>query len=193
MKLTDLNETPDYQDTDRQHIGGPHPELCKRVDLKLINVFDGGISIDKPFIVRVLGNKYYCIDEDGTIASILEATLTTVIKQDFNGRVIHEESIDTCSKYRGKRITSSFYLSILKNKVSILSDYEHYRGTKRLWQSLSKQQDVIIQVYKNHKLIEKDYDLIKDELKVWSSNKYLLLATTNKIFEDLKYRLIPIE
>lgn len=39
MKLKDLNENPSYQDTDRHHVGWPHPELCKKVDLKNLSMF----------------------------------------------------------------------------------------------------------------------------------------------------------
>ena len=49
--------------------------------------------------------------------------------------------------------------------------------------------DVVIKIFHNHKLIEEDYDLIKDPIGVWSGPEYLILATTNKIIENLENRL----
>ena len=80
----------------------------------------------------------------------------------------------------------------LGHRLSILSDYEHYIGTKRLWKSLSKMNDVVIKIFHNHKLIESDYDLIKDPIGVWSGPEYLILATTNKIIENLENRLTAL-
>ena len=44
----------------------------------------------------------------------------------------------------------------------------------------------------NHKLIESDYDLIKDPIGVWSGPEYLIFATTNKIIENLENRLTAL-
>ena len=40
---------------------------------------------------------------------------------------------------------------------------------------------------------EEDYDLDKDYLDVWSSPSFLLLATTDKIIENLTHRLTPLK
>ena len=186
MNLKQLSEMPGLKPGDREHM--QDYELCKIVSLTG-NENTKYIDMSRPYEVRVLGFKYYCIDSDGTIVSILEAKKTDLIKDYFKGSTIHEESIDTCEKYRGKRITTAFYYAILKHRLSILSDYEHYIGTKRLWKSLSKMNDVVIKIFHNHKLIEVDYDLIKDPIGVWSGPEYLILATTNKIIENLENRL----
>jgi hypothetical protein len=98
--------------------------------------------------------------------------------------VIHEESIDTCEEYKRKGITANFYYSLLKIRFSILSDYKHYTVTQFLWKSLSKKTGVTMLIYKNHALIESNYDLEKDELNVWSSNTYLIMATLQSFHES---------
>lgn len=190
MNINQLNEMPGYQDKDRTHI--QDHELGQKVNLKTLD-YDSVVPIKKPYLIVPFHETYYCIDEDGTIVSILKSPRTDLIKKYFKGTTVHEESIDTHKDYRGKGITTEFYYAILKGRLSILSDYEHYRGTKNLWKALSQREGVIIKVFKDHELIEENYDLISDPLNVWSSPSFLLLATTNKIIENLTYRLIPLE
>ena len=187
MNIKQLNEMPGYQDKDRNHLGidGEDLELCSKVNLKELK-YDSVIPIIRPYTIIPFHDKHYCFDEDGTIVSILQAPRTDLAKPYFKGSVVHEESIDTCKKYRSKGITTEFYYSILKGRLSILSDYEHYRGTKNLWKNLSTRDHVIIKVLKNGKMIDENYDLIKDELNVWSGPQFLLLATTSKIIKQLK-------
>ena len=186
MNIKQLNEMPGYQDKDRVHLNnGINFELGKKLNLKTLD-YKSVVPIEKPYSIIPFKHKFYCFDEDGTIVSVLESPRTDLVKEYFKGDVVHEESIDTLEDYRGKGITTEFYYAILKGHLSILSDYEHYRGTKKLWKNLSTKDDVIIKVFKNGKLIEEDYDLIKDDLNVWSSPIFLLLATTSKFINQLK-------
>ena len=190
MNIKQLNEMPGYQDKDREHIRDY--ELGETVDLKTLN-YKSVVPIKKPYTIIPYNETYYCIDENGLIVSILKSPTTELVKKYFKGTTVHEESIDTLEEYRGRGITTEFYHSLLKHHLSILSDYEHYRGTKKLWKALSKKEGVIIKVFKNHDLVEEDYDLDKDYLDVWSSPSFLLLATTDKIIENLTHRLTPLK
>ena len=192
MNINQLNEMPGFKDGDRKHLAKMDFELGKKINLQEWNI-KNIVPIKAPYTILPFLNKFYCVDEDGTIVSVLESPRTNLAKPFFKGEVVHEESIDTHKDYRGKGITTEFYYAILKGRLSILSDYEHYRGTKNLWKALSQREDVIIKVFKDHKLIDENYDLISDPLDVWSSPAFLLLATTNKIIENLTHRLIPLE
>ena len=147
-----------------------------------------GNQIDIDLEIFISHNTIFCGDkQNNKIISILEAPRTELVKKYFKGPVVHEESIDTFESYKKKGITANFYYSVIKSKLSILSDYEHYIGTKFLWQSLAKKKDILIQVYENHILINSDYDLILDELNIWSSNKYLILGTLRSLVESQEF------
>lgn len=169
------------------------PELCKVIDptklsnVKWITARSNGHDLDTGFEIFVWDNRtFYRETKSGKIVSILNAPRTKIIQKHFPAPVAHEEAIDTCEEYKRKGLTANFYYSIIKSKLSILSDYKHYTGAMFLWKSLSQKKGVVIQVYKNHDLIETNYDLITDNLQVWTSNKYLILATIDTLVETLK-------
>ena len=189
MKLNTLLEMPNLKIGDRKT---DEPRLCKSYntpdDVEWITARSDGNKLDTDLEIFSFHNAIFCGDKSNNkIISILDAPRTHIIEKYFKGKVVHEESIDTCKKYKRKGITANFYYSIIKSKLSILSDYEHYTGTKYLWQSLSKKKGINIQIYKNHELIETKYDLIKDELQVWSSPQYLILATLDSLVESLDF------
>jgi len=173
MTINSLIEMPELKNGDRQSYD---IELCSTKH-NLIEY--NGIPIESPFDIRIIimgtKQKFYLIDTvTNCIVSILETDKYQI--KNFKGLVQQEESIDTCNKYRKQGITTKFYKAILKNKLSILSDYKHYTGTKYLWLSLSKDKDISIHIIKNNHIIESNYDLKLDKLHVWQSNNLLLLA-----------------
>lgn len=190
MKIQNLNEMSELKHGVRNSY---EPELCKVIDptklsnVKWITARSNGHDLDTGFEIFVWDNRtFYRETKSGKIVSILNAPRTKIIQKHFPAPVAHEEAIDTCEEYKRKGLTANFYYSIIKSKLSILSDYKHYTGTMFLWKSLSQKKGVVIQVYKNHDLIETNYDLITDNLQVWTSNKYLILATIDTLVETLK-------
>lgn len=190
MKIQNLNEMPELKHGVRNSY---EPELCKVIDptklsnVKWITARSNGHDLDTGFEIFVWDNRtFYRETKSGKIVSILNAPRTKIIQKHFPAPVAHEEAIDTCEEYKRKGLTANFYYSIIKSKLSILSDYKHYTGTMFLWKSLSQKKGIVIQVYKNHDLIETNYDLITDNLQVWTSNKYLILATIDTLVETLK-------
>lgn len=190
MRLNKLNEMPELKHGVRNSY---EPELCKVIDptklsnVKWITARSNGHDLDTGFEIFVWDNRtFYRETKSGKIVSILNAPRTKIIQKHFPAPVAHEEAIDTCEEYKRKGLTANFYYSIIKSKLSILSDYKHYTGTMFLWKSLSQKKGVVIQVYKNHDLIETNYDLITDNLQVWTSNQYLILATIDTLVETLK-------
>lgn len=170
-----------------------NPELCKTIDpstlsnVAWITARSNGHNLDEGFEIFVWNNRTFYRDKsNGKIVSILNAPRTKIIQKHFPAPVVHEEAIDTCEEYKKKGLTANFYYSIIKSKLSILSDYKHYTGAMFLWKSLSQKKGVVIQVYKNHELVEANYDLITDNLQVWTSNQYLILATIDTLVETLK-------
>lgn len=190
MKLNSLLEMPEFKEGNRDNRF--NFELCSYVNIDLfknletITVRTIDNKIDLKFNIYVIDNKYYFITNELKIVSILEAKRSEIVSKYFKGAVFHEESIDTCSEYRGKGLTTNFYYSIIKNNMSILSDYKHYTGTKKLWKSLSKYNDVEIRVFKNNILVSDNYDLVLDPLNVWSTNSYLILASKRGLHESLE-------
>lgn len=190
MRINKLNEMPELRPGERiSH----EPELCKVIDpTKLSNIGwitarSNGHDLDTGFEIFVWNNRVFYRDRsNGKIVSILNAPRTKIIQKHFPAPVAHEEAIDTCEEYKRKGLTANFYYSIIKSKISILSDYKHYTGTMFLWKSLATKKGVIIQVFKNHELVDSDYDLIADPLNVWTSNQYLILATIDTLVETLK-------
>ena len=188
MHLKDLKETPELHDGDRR---SPEYRLCNPYTtpkgVSWITPRSDGHTLEQDLEIFYSGKTVFCGDKKlGVIISILDAPRTNIIKEYFQGPVVHEEAIDTCEAYRQNGITANFYYSVIKSKLSILSDYKHYSGTMFLWKSVAKKKDIVIQIFKNHKLIEEDYDLITDPLKVWSSNQFLIFATSRTFLESLK-------
>jgi hypothetical protein len=197
MRIQQLNEMSELRSGERISY---EPELCKVIDptklsnVKWITARSNGHDLDTGFEIFVWDNRtFYRETKSGKIVSILNAPRTKIIQKHFPAPVAHEEAIDTCEEYKRKGLTANFYYSIIKSKLSILSDYKHYTGTQFLWKSLAKKKGVIIQIYKSHELIETNYDLIVDPLKVWSTNEYLILATMDnlvKLLEEPLFRKI---
>lgn len=189
MKLNTLLEMPNLKIGDRKT---DEPRLCKSYNtpdnVDWITARSEGNKLDTDLEIFSFHNTIFCGDKtNNKIISILDAPRTSIIEKYFKGHVVHEESIDICEEYKRKGITANFYYSIIKSKLSILSDYEHYIETKFLWKSLSKKNGINIQIYKNHKLVDSDYDLVEDELNVWSSPNYLMLATLSSLVESLEF------
>jgi hypothetical protein len=191
MNLEKLNEMPELKSGDRPNDG--EYRLClaynhiTRTNVQWITARSNAVDLDARLEIFTDGKDYFCCDKHkNKVVSILTAPMSNRIKGYLPGVVIHEESIDTCTEYRGKGITTNFYYSLIKAKLCILSDHKHYIGTQRLWKSLSKKIGITIRVYKKYELVADDYDLIKDELGVWTSNQYLLLASLKSLVESLK-------
>jgi len=158
-------------------------EICTEVSREQLNHgqivnYQNHLEIWKVF------NHFYFLKNlqngEYKIISKLEAPKTNQFKKYLQGTVIHEEAIDTCKEFRKQGMTSDFYYLLLKSKISILSDYKH------LWKSLSKKEQIKIHIFKDEKIVSEDYDLIGDELNVWNSNRFLILATTEKTISELK-------
>ena len=189
MRIQHLNEMPELRSGNRP---SAQTDLCKSYNVENIKNIQwitprtDGVELDESIEIFSIGDNYYCADKkNNKLVSILTAPPSKVLKgYNSGGTVIHEESIDTCEEYKRKGITANFYYSLLKIRFSILSDYKHYTVTQFLWKSLSKKTGVTILIYKNHELIESNYDLIKDDLNVWSSNQFLILATLKSFFES---------
>lgn len=189
MRIQHLNEMPELRLGDRP---SAQTDLCNAYNVENIKNIQwitpryDGVELDSSIEIFHIGDNYYCGDKkNNKLVSILTAPPTKILKgYSTGGTVIHEESIDTCEEYKRKGIIANFYYSLLKIRFSILSDYKHYTGTQFLWKSLSKKTGVTMLIYKNHALIESNYDLEKDELNVWSSNTYLIMATLQSFHES---------
>ena len=190
MKLKQLLEIPELRNKNARF--NPDPEICMELKSDPFKNYPG-LPIENNIEASVLkfGNqlKVYLVLNENTKFQIIGK---------FEGAKVQlhntyqEESIDVCEKFRKKGYATKLYLSLLKSGLNILSDFKHYPGTKGLWKKLYDN-GVLIQVFdsKTNSIISDDYNLDDDDLKVWSSNKYLLLATTKKnlidkhVFENL--------
>jgi len=190
MKLKQLLEIPELRNKNARF--NPDPEICMELKSDPFKNYPG-LPIENNIEASVLkfGNqlKVYLVLNENTKFQIIGKFEGVKVQLHST---YQEESIDVCEKFRKKGYATKLYLSLLKSGLNILSDFKHYPGTKGLWKKLYDN-GVLIQVFdsKTNSIISDDYNLDDDDLKVWSSNKYLLLATTKKnlidkhVFENL--------
>ena len=122
MHLKDLKETPELHDGDRR---SPEYRLCNPYTtpkgVSWITPRSDGHTLEQDLEIFYSGKTVFCGDKKlGVIISILDAPRTNIIKEYFQGPVVHEEAIDTCEAYRQNGITANFYYSVIKSKLSIL-------------------------------------------------------------------------
>lgn len=187
MNLNKLNEMPELKHDKIRF--NPDSEVCAKTS-ELIRDYPSLIYDKNNTIYKIeQGNKiiFYLVDND--IFKIIGKLEVSKVKKRFvhTNFIYQEESIDICADYRQQSFGTNFYYALLESGVVLISDYKHYLGTQGLWKKLSKKKDVIINIIKDNEIVEEDYDLLKDELNVWSSNVYLILASTKTILEKLEF------